>query len=385
MKTSPPLLWLPRGVDNSAGGQVWIPAGRWGELQDHMLHLSYGTGTQFLVLQEEVGGVWQGAAVPLPGDFRSGAHRGRFHALDGQLYVSGMTGWGTYTPDDGCLHRVRWTGGEMLVPIACGVRENGLLLTFSSTVDATTAADAGRHFAQCWNYRTSAAYGSPELSLRHPGKPGHDVLAITAARVTGGGRQVFLEIPQQQPADQVHVLVSPRPGVERELFLTIHTLGPAYTEYPGYRVIPKELWAGREAPATTVRPSPYASGSPGRVLEIQAAAGLQYNTKTLTARAGEPLSLSFSNPDVLPHNWVLLAPGTAEKTGTLADKLVTDPSGYAQHYIPEIPEVLAWTAMVAPGTTATIHFPAPAAPGDYPFLCTFPGRWRVVQGILEVR
>ena len=60
-----------------------------------MLHFSFGTGTHFLVLREKVDGQPQGAAVPLPGEFLSGAHRGRFNPKDGQLYVTGMTGWGT--------------------------------------------------------------------------------------------------------------------------------------------------------------------------------------------------------------------------------------------------------------------------------------------------
>src|SRR4029077_16189164 len=96
-----PLVYLPRGLDNSSGGQTWVTSSAWGPLQGQMLHFSYGTGTFFLVLREQVDGQPQGALVPLAGDFLSGAHRGKFHPGDGQLYVSGMGGWGTYTPKDG--------------------------------------------------------------------------------------------------------------------------------------------------------------------------------------------------------------------------------------------------------------------------------------------
>ena len=141
-----------------------------------MIHFSYGTGTHFLVLREKVDGQPQGAAVPLPGDFRSGVHRGRFNPRDGQLYVTGMTGWGTYTPDDGCFQRVRYTGGPVQLPTAFHAHENGVLLTFSRPLDKEIASQAKRHFAQAWNYHYSASYGSAELSPRHPGQPGHDVL-----------------------------------------------------------------------------------------------------------------------------------------------------------------------------------------------------------------
>ena len=46
-------------------------------------------GRRFLLLRDRVDGQPQGAVVPLPGEFVSGAHRGRFSPKDGQLYVSG--------------------------------------------------------------------------------------------------------------------------------------------------------------------------------------------------------------------------------------------------------------------------------------------------------
>ncbi|WP_075088194.1 hypothetical protein [Verrucomicrobium spinosum] len=67
----------------------------------------------------------QGAAWELPADFLSGAQRGRFHGQDGQLYVSGMYGWGCYGPKDGCLQRVRFTGGTQPLPVGWEVRRNG--------------------------------------------------------------------------------------------------------------------------------------------------------------------------------------------------------------------------------------------------------------------
>ncbi len=384
LKTEPPLLWLPRGVDNSAGGQTWVPDKTWGPLAGKMVHLSYGTGNAFLVLRQLVNGVWQGAAVPLPGDFNAGAHRGRFSPHDGQLYVSGMTGWGTYTPDDGCLQRLRYTGGPMHLPVAFEARDNGLLLTFSEKLDPS-AAKAAAHFSQCWNYRYSAAYGSPELSLRHPDKAGHDVLEITSAHVVGDGTQLFLEIPQLQPAGQIHAVVQPQPGVERELFLTAHSLGLPFTDFPGYQTIAKSIWVkATETPTAGTRANPFTKGNPGRALRLEAAASLQFATKELEARAGERLSVTFANPDVLPHNWVLLSPGSAGKVGGLSNQLVSDAQGFAQHYVPDVPEVLAYTDMVNPGKEFSIHFDAPSKPGDYPYLCTFPGHWMVMKGVLRV-
>ena len=173
-----PLVYLPRGLDNSSGGQVFVPAGRFGPLEGQLLHFSFGMGTHFLVLRETVNGQPQGAVVPLPGEFLSGVHRGRFNPKDGQLYVTGMTGWGSYTPADGCFQRVRYSGGQAQLPTAFHAHENGVLLTFSLPLDKTIAEHADRFFAQAWNYHYGPSYGSPELSARHPGQPGHDSLAI---------------------------------------------------------------------------------------------------------------------------------------------------------------------------------------------------------------
>ncbi len=385
-KTLPPLVWLPRGIDNSSGGQTWVPDDRWGPLKGQLIHTSYGAGTHMLILRQRIGDVWQGAAVPLPGDFNAGVHRARFSPHDGQLYLSGMCGWGTYTPHDGCLQRVRYTGGPVQLPVAFEARDNGILLTFSERLDAG-AGEAKQHFAQCWNYRYSAAYGSPELSLRYPNTPGHDVLEITSAHILRDGRSLFLEIPQLQPAHTIHLAVQPQNGAWRELFITAHVLGLPFTEYPEYKVIAKTLWTGQNGQAddAPLMANPFTKGQPGRTLRVESAAGLQFATKDLTARAGERVSLTFANPDVLPHNWVLLSPGSFEKVGELANRLISDPRGFSRHYVPDVPEVLAWTDMVNPNGEFTIHFDAPAKAGEYPYICTFPGHWMVMKGVLRIQ
>ena len=58
------------------------------------------------------------------------------------------------------------------------------------------------HFAQAWNYRYAASYGSPEMSPSHPGVPGHDAWAIRSAHVLADGKTLFLEIPEMRPVSQ---------------------------------------------------------------------------------------------------------------------------------------------------------------------------------------
>ena len=378
--TLQPLVWLPRGEDNSAGGQTWVPDDRWGAMRGHMLHFSYGTGTHFLVLRQKVNDVWQGAAVPLPGDFNAGAHRARFSPHDGQLYVSGMTGWGTYTPDDGCLHRVRYTGGPVQIPESIEARDNGVLLTFSAKVSS-----AGRFFAQAWNYRYSQSYGSKEYSPSQPDKAGHDVLEVKSAHVLGDGRQLFLEIPQLQPVHVLHLRCDMDGLVPRDIFFTVHRLGAPFTAFPGYAAIAKIAHAGHAAVANVAaQPVKWEQGERGRELRIQTAAALQFAQKEMRAKAGERISLVLENPDVMQHNWVLLKPGSTERVGELANRMISDADALPRNYVPNSPDVLVHTRVIDPQKATTIHFNAPAQPGSYPYICTFPGHWAVMRGTLVV-
>ncbi len=378
--TLQPLVWLPRGEDNSAGGQTWVPDDRWGPMRGQMLHFSYGAGTHFLVLRQKVNDVWQGAAIPLPGDFNAGAHRARFSPKDGQLYVSGMTGWGTYTPDDGCIQRVRYTGGPAQIPTAVEARDNGVLLTFSEKLNAT-----GSYFAQTWNYRYSQSYGSKEYSLSQPDKAGHDVLEIKSTHVLGDGRQLFLEIPQIQRANMLHLRCDLAGLVPRDIFFTVHQLGAPFTGFPGYAAIAKTAHAAH-APAASVAALPvkWEQGAPGRELRIQTAAALQFVQKELRAKAGERLSLILENPDVMQHNWVLLKPDSTERVGELANRMISAPDALSRNYVPDSPDVILNTRVVDPQKTTTIHFNAPAQGGRYPYICTFPGHWAVMRGVLIV-
>jgi azurin len=355
-----------------------------------MLHFSYGAGAAFLLLRDQVDGQSQGAVVPLFGEFLAGAHRGRFNPKDGQLYVTGMGGWGTYTVADGSFQRVRYTGDPVQLPVAIHARENGILLTFSQPVERGVAERTSSQFAQAWNYRYGGFYGSPEYSARHPNTPGHDVLDVRSAHVLGDGRSVFLEIPDLQPVNQLHLHLQVGAGLPVDMFATVHKLGSPFTEFPGYRPAPKTIAAhpllADLARARTAEPNPWRKKIPGaRSITIEAAVNLTFTPSTITVAAGEPIHLTVVNPDVVPHNWALVRPGTLPRVGDLANKLIADPEAVVRHYVPRTEDVLFYTDLVDPHDRATIDFVAPSEKGRYPFLCTFPGHWMVMNGVMIVR
>lgn len=113
---------------------------------------------------------------------------------------------------------------------------------------------------------------------------------------------------------------------------------------------------------------------------------MQFDQKLLTVKAGQKVMLLFSNAKCpLQHNFVLVKPGTLNAAGALADKMLTDPDALTKSYLPTSPDILASsTRLLGIGQSELIQFTAPAVPGDYPYLCTFPGHWRLMNGVLRV-
>jgi azurin len=120
-------------------------------------------------------------------------------------------------------------------------------------------------------------------------------------------------------------------------------------------------------------------------LRVQAVPNLlQFSPKEIRVKAGQSVRLIFENPDLMQHNLVLVEAGAEEEVGALADQLATQPEGLAKQFIPVSAKVLHATPLVNPNGRAELHFTAPLKPGSYPYLCTFPGHWRVMRGILMV-
>ncbi|MCA9227061.1 MAG: hypothetical protein KDA47_15670, partial [Planctomycetales bacterium] len=174
-----------------------------------------------------------------------------------------------------------------------------------------------------------------------------------------------------------------------DMFVTVHRLDEPLAEFPGYVHEPKTILPhpilSDLALATKRVPNPWQRRVPdARPLRLETGKNLTFATRTLRVKAGEALQFTLANPDVVPHNWVLVKPGSLRSVGEASNQLVADPEAFARHYIPHSDEVLFHTDIVPPGSEFTIYFRAPKEPGVYPYLCTFPGHWMVMNGELIV-
>ena len=111
-----------------------------------------------------------------------------------------------------------------------------------------------------------------------------------------------------------------------------------------------------------------------------------YDLKQFEVRAGQSVKLEFVNPDAISHNLVIIRPGTEEAVGLEVNRMIADPMQIEiGRYIPETDAILFHTEMVPPNSSETLRFIAPKEPGNYPYICTFPGHWTIMKGVMVVK
>ena len=111
---------------------------------------------------------------------------------------------------------------------------------------------------------------------------------------------------------------------------------------------------------------------------------MRYDKKEFTVTAGKTIEIVLENTDAMQHNLVIGKPKSMEIIGAAADKLITAKDGADKGYVPSVPQIIAATPLVNPDQTYRLKFIAPTTPGDYPFVCTFPGHWRIMNGVMKV-
>jgi uncharacterized cupredoxin-like copper-binding protein len=122
-----------------------------------------------------------------------------------------------------------------------------------------------------------------------------------------------------------------------------------------------------------------------RVIHLQTVVEqMSYDRAWFVVEAGKPLQLVFSNREAMPHNVVVGTPGSLEEIGNAGAgvPVPTDPA--VKPYVPDLASVLASTNLVQEGETTRLTLTVPRTPGEYVFLCTFPGHWVRMYGVMLV-
>ena len=111
---------------------------------------------------------------------------------------------------------------------------------------------------------------------------------------------------------------------------------------------------------------------------------MTYSVSSITAKPGEAIRITLNNTGDVLHNVVLIRPGSVDVVGAQVEAMAKVPNAEERSYLPPTPDILFWMKLVEIGKTGTLEFYAPNQPGNYPYLCTFPGHWQTMQGGLPV-
>jgi azurin len=111
---------------------------------------------------------------------------------------------------------------------------------------------------------------------------------------------------------------------------------------------------------------------------------MQFDLNWFVVQAGKPVQVVLTNPDAMPHNLVIGQPGSLQEIGTKGGVMPPPADPEARAYVPDTPLVLQSTRLVSPGDAARLNFTAPAKPGQYIYVCTFPGHWVRMYGVMLV-
>ncbi len=188
----PPLVWVDRERDQSPSELLWVDSKKWGALNGKLLNFSYGYGKIFVVPFEKIGDQVQGGIFELPVPrFSTGVMRGRFNPGDEQLYLCGLSAWGSTQPQLGGLYRIRKVDKPMVIPVGIKATTQGIELNFTDELDAKSVADTAHYTVKTWDLLRSRKYGSKHYN--------EQTLTVTKAALGKDKKSILLTIPQIKP------------------------------------------------------------------------------------------------------------------------------------------------------------------------------------------
>jgi len=135
----------------------------------------------------------------------------------------------------------------------------------------------------------------------------------------------------------------------------------------------------------------HAPEAPPKEVTIQADDKMRYDVTAFDASPGQKISVTIKNIGTTPkfsmgHNFVLL--DRIINTGNIQSAFLDKASTEASHdYVPTgAKEVLAHSKLLGPGESEVVIFNAPYIPGEYLYVCSFPGHYsQGTKGVMTVK
>ncbi len=112
-------------------------------------------------------------------------------------------------------------------------------------------------------------------------------------------------------------------------------------------------------------------------------AQMKYDTTEILVKPGAKVKLTFENADDMPHNLILCQEGT-DVVAMCNQQMEKPEEALKRNWIPDDPRILLHSKTLDPKTSEVLEFTAPGKPGDYPYVCSFPGHAALMRGMLRV-
>ena len=434
-----PAVWLPHSVLGISNAELLVDTtgGAFGPFAGQVFIGDQGQSKIMRVAMEKVKGEYQGVAFKFREGFQSGILR-MSYGPDGSLYV-GQTnrGWGSAGTEDEGLQRLVWSGRTPFEMKTIKAMPDGFEIEFTQPVDKATASDPDSYVVSSFIYKYHPVYGSPAVNIEpnpvwavqvskdgrkarilvddlrenyiHEIKaPGvrsyadgypvlHETGYYTLKNIPDGPK---LDLPRPAPTPVAEMQQDAHKGHDMAAMTAVESpddpdaqvavpTAPKVNQKPVPSPVPKAKTPAKTPPApratsSSKRPTrkPAAWDAVDQTIVLATLPGMRYDRTNITVKAGSRIKWSFYNNDDMPHNVVIVAPGTVDEVGKQA--LAMGVQGMAKNYIPDTDAVLYHTRLMPPGTDESLYFTAPDKPGTYMYVCTFPGHAQVMRGTLRV-
>ncbi len=389
-----PSVRMPHGVMGTS--LSWVledtTSGAFGPFEGQLFVADQGQSKIMRVFMEEVGGEMQGAVFHFREGFQSGIIRSSW-GKDGSMFV-GMSdrGWNALGSEPDGLQRLVWTGQLPFEVQSIRAQPDGFELVFTSPVDAATAGSSQSYQISSFDYLYHMEYGSPLID--------QEDASIEKIIVAQDGLKARLILKEPMRAGYIYQVrvdgirsTEGQPILHPEAYYSLNQIPEGSKSdllegQTGNRITPETAPVDNRTstPSTqgkhmTTMPETWRDG-PDMVVNIGTKPGLQFDIDAIQVKAGSRVKLIFTNSDDMLHNLVITTPGSATTVGEQALKMGLD--GPRQDYVPNMEEVLFHSQVIEPGASRTIYFEAPTEPGDYQFVCTYPGHYLTMRGTMKV-
>ncbi|MDR8391858.1 plastocyanin/azurin family copper-binding protein [Aliifodinibius sp. S!AR15-10] len=384
-----PSVWFPHGVMGISTSGILLDNAEidFGPFENQLFVGDQGQSKVMRVFQEKVKGEYQGVVFPFREGFESGVLRMNW-GQDNSMYV-GMTsrGWSSTGPDLYGLQQLVWNGEIPFEIKEVHAQPDGFELTFTKSVNPETAGDPSSYEITGFTYHYHSTYGSDIINQENA--------PVTHVEVADDGLSARLVVDNIREG-YIHEIKADGVTEAETGYPLVHSVG-YYTmknipEGEPLAVSTESTQAGSKDEDAdesgfdsqkhqTTQPASWDGGA-DKVITINAEDAMTFDVTNFEVEAGSKVRLIFNNPTDLLHNLLIVQQGQLESVAQNA--LNMGLQGPQRGYVPDSDEVLYHTSLLEVGESESIFFTAPEQPDEYPYVCTFPGHWQTMQGVMTV-